>query len=375
MKKFRTIFSVIFSMVMVLTCAMPAMAAEIFSDVSADAYYAEAVTYASENGLISGTEQGVFSPDIPLSRGMLVTILWRNEGQPQAAPSIFTDVPSDSYYAAAIDWAAENGIVAGYGENRFGPNDPIERQQLAVILYRYAAYQGNDVTVAGNTSFIDSAEIAAYAETAVTWAQKNGIIAGKSGNVFDPTGQTTRAEAVTILYRYITKNAQENPNIPEVDKDTLVVYFSWSGNTEEMASYIAEQTGGDLLEIEPKAAYPTDYNETGDIAKVERDENARPEIANLPASIDAYDTILVGYPIWWHTAPMIIGTFLESYDLSGKEVYPFTQSASMDTEQFNQSIEFVREVSEGATVHNGLFARPSDTGAIDDYLSENGLIK
>ncbi len=160
----------------------------------------------------------------------------------------------------------------------------------------------------------------------------------------------------------------------ESDGKTLVVYFSWSGNTEEMASYIAEQTDGDLLEIEPKVAYPADYNETGDIAKVERDENARPEIANLPASIDEYDTILVGYPIWWHTAPMIIGTFLENYDLTGKEVYPFTQSASMDTEQFDQSIEFVREVSEGATVHDGMFARPSDTDAIDTYLSDNGLV-
>ena len=156
---------------------------------------------------------------------------------------------------------------------------------------------------------------------------------------------------------------------------TLVVYFSWSGNTEEMASYIAEQTGGDLLEIEPKVAYPTDYNETGEIARVERDENARPEIANLPASIDEYDTILVGYPIWWHTAPMIIGTFLESYDLTGKEVYPFTQSASMDTEQFNNSMEFVREAAEGATVHDGLFARPSDMDAIDAYLAANGIVK
>lgn len=172
-----------------------------------------------------------------------------------------------------------------------------------------------------------------------------------------------------------TSTSAEGEQTESADGKTLVAYFSWSGNTEEMASYIAEQTGGDLLEIEPKAAYPTDYNETGDIAKAERDENARPEIANLPASIGEYDTILVGYPIWWHTAPMIIGTFLENYDLTGKEVYPFTQSASMDTEQFNQSIEFVREVSEGATVYDGMFARPSDASAIDAYLSENGLVK
>lgn len=172
-----------------------------------------------------------------------------------------------------------------------------------------------------------------------------------------------------------TPTSAEGEQTESADGKTLVVYFSWSGNTEAMASYIAEQTGGDLYEIEPKVAYPTDYNETGDIAKVERDENARPEIANLPASIDEYDTILVGYPIWWHTAPMIIGTFLENYDLTGKEIYPFTQSASMDTEQFNNSIEFVRGVSNGATVHDGLFVRPSNTGAIDTYLSENGLVK
>ena len=205
--------------------------------------------------------------------------------------------------------------------------------------------------------------IFALAACGQTPAQNSDNSASSDSVVSSKTSQTQSSEAKTSA-------SIGEAQTESTDNKTLVAYFSWSGNTEEMASYIAEQTGGDLLEIEPKAAYPTDYNETGDIAKVERDENARPEIANLPASIDAYDTILIGYPIWWHTAPMIIGTFLESYDLSGKEVYPFTQSASMDTEQFNQSIEFVREVSEGATVHNGLFARPSDTGAIDDYLEE-----
>ena len=140
-----------------------------------------------------------------------------------------------------------------------------------------------------------------------------------------------------------------------------------------MASYLAEQTGGELLEIQPETPYPEDYDECGDVALEERDSNARPAIANLPESIERYDTLLIGYPIWWHTAPMIIGTFLESYDLTGVEVYPFTQSASMDTEQFANSIEFVRENAAGASVHDGLFARPSDTAAIDTYLSDNGL--
>lgn len=157
------------------------------------------------------------------------------------------------------------------------------------------------------------------------------------------------------------------------EQNVLVAYFSWSGNTEEMAAYIAEQTGGDLLEIQPATPYPTDYDACGEVALAERDSNARPAIANLPATLDAYDVIFIGYPIWWHTAPMIVGTFLESYDLEGKAVYPFTQSASMDEEQFGNSMDFVRQSAGGAAVHDGLFARPAGTQAIDEYLAASGL--
>lgn len=174
-----------------------------------------------------------------------------------------------------------------------------------------------------------------------------------------------------------TLNSNENTSENNIDNNskTLIVYFSWStsGNTEKMANTIKERTGGNLLEIEPAVAYPTDYNECGDVALIERDENARPKIANLPDSIDEYDTIFVGYPIWWHTAPMIIGTFLESFDLSGKEVYPFTQSASMDIEQFENSMDFIRTSAKGATVHDGLFINASDTDGILTYLTENGF--
>lgn len=162
---------------------------------------------------------------------------------------------------------------------------------------------------------------------------------------------------------------------PEGSRKILIVYFSWSssGNTEKMANVIKERTGGDILEIEPAVAYPADYSECGEVAKAERDGNARPKIANLPDSLDEYDTIFIGYPIWWHTAPMIIGTFLENYDLSGKEIYPFSQSASMDTEQFANSMDFVRTSAKNATVHDGLFVSASDTDGILAYLTENGF--
>lgn len=128
---------------------------------------------------------------------------------------------------------------------------------------------------------------------------------------------------------------------------SLVACGNTSQQAEKRATYIKNRTGADILELVPANPYPTDYNETGDVAKAERDENARPEIANLPDSISEYDTVFVGYPIWWHTAPMIIGTFLEKYDLTGVEIYPFSQSASMDTEQFDNSMDFVRENATG----------------------------
>ena len=183
----------------------------------------------------------------------------------------------------------------------------------------------------------------------------------------DPASGAQQPEQSTV------PDAETGTPPADAGSNVLIAYFSWSGNTVEMAAHIQEQTGGDLFEIVPVEPYPTDYSECGDVALEERDSNARPEIQNLPESLSGYDTVFIGYPIWWHTAPMIIGTFLEHYDLTGVDVYPFTQSASMDTEQFDNSTEFVRQSVAGAAVHDGLFVRASDTEAIDAYLTENGF--
>ncbi len=193
----------------------------------------------------------------------------------------------------------------------------------------------------------------------------------QTGNNY-ANGSTETADNATVEPSG-SEDSGSDATTPAFDGNVLIAYFSWSGNTEEMATYIQEKTDGDIFEIQPVEPYPTDYNECGDVALEERDSNARPEIQNLPESVDGYDAIFIGYPIWWHTAPMIIGTFLENYNLTGVDIYPFTQSASMDTEQFNNSMDFIRETAEGASVHDGLFARPSQTGDIDAYLSENGF--
>lgn len=172
--------------------------------------------------------------------------------------------------------------------------------------------------------------------------------------------------------------AAENADAAEASDSTegktLIVYYSRTGNTRELVDFMAEQTGADVYEIVPLNPYPDDYTETTEVAQAEKESNARPEIKDPLESIEEYDRILVGYPIWWQSAPMIIGTFLESYDLTGVDVYPFSQSASMDTDQFELSLEFIRECAEGANVHDGLFARGSDTEAITEWLTANDLL-
>lgn len=174
-----------------------------FTDVAADAWYNEAVQSVYDKGLMNGTGNGVFSPDAVTSRAMVVTILYRMEGCPTVtAGASFTDVPGGQWYSDAVAWAGTNEIVNGYGNGSFGPNAPVTREQLAVILYRYAAYKQYDTTVRGDASaFLDGGAVSAYAAEAVNWAIGTGLLQG-SGMRLTPAGNATRAQVATVLMRF-----------------------------------------------------------------------------------------------------------------------------------------------------------------------------
>lgn len=174
-----------------------------FTDVPAGAWYEDAVRYVSENGLMSGTSDTTFSPDDTTTRGMVVTILWRLDGSPAwTAASGFSDVEEDAYYAEAVGWAAANGIVGGYDNGTFGPGDPITREQMAAILYRFAQVQGWDTTASADlSSYTDASQISAYALTALQWANGAGLISGSDGAI-SPGASATRAQAAAILMRF-----------------------------------------------------------------------------------------------------------------------------------------------------------------------------
>lgn len=172
-----------------------------FPDLNVTDWYHEAVDFVLERGLMSGTNSG-FAPNAPLSRAMLAQILWNHAGKPAAAArSTFPDVPASEWYAAAVDWASENGIVSGYSDGRFGPNDSVTREQFAVMLWRFA---GSPAASGTELRFTDADKVSGYALNAIRWAAENGIISG-SGGQLAPQGLATRAQAAQMLKNFLSE--------------------------------------------------------------------------------------------------------------------------------------------------------------------------
>lgn len=180
-----------------------------FDDISQSAWYYGAVEYVYSNDMMQGTSATRFSPEVEMSRGMIATVLYRLENTPALTGSTsFSDVGGNEWYTDAIQWAAENNIMSGYGNNRFGPMDSVTREQLAVILYNYTASNGISVEAAGDLSvFHDAEDTSDWAEEAISWAVGVGLLSGKGNGILDPTGTATRAEVAQILMNYCTKVA------------------------------------------------------------------------------------------------------------------------------------------------------------------------
>lgn len=179
-----------------------------FADLDTSAWYHLDIDYAIENGIFKGVTENTFAPNDKLTRAMLVTVLYRVEGEPATSRSIpFADVDMGAYYASAVSWAKQNGIVNGVTENEFAPDDNVTREQIAAIMMRYAVYKGIDtVTLEENLGFEDRGEISEYAVSAMNWAVGSGLINGKSATTLNPKDNATRAEIAAILHRFLKAN-------------------------------------------------------------------------------------------------------------------------------------------------------------------------
>lgn len=302
-----------------------------FSDVAADAWYTDAVAYVRDNGLMGGTSDTTFEPEGTMTRSMLSATLYRLAGSPTVTgEDAFSDTEEGVWYTDAVLWASQQGLVGGYGNGLFGTNDPVTREQIAVLLWRYA---GSPAAEAG-ADFADESAISDYAVQAVDWARASGVVSGAEGNRFLPQSNATRVQVAAILRNYLTMAASEEPEPPEEGSRVLVAYFSATGNTERVAGHIAEATGGDLFELTPSDPYTDeDLNWTDENSRVvyeyENPDARDTELASYtPDNWADYDVVFLGYPIWWYDAAWPVEGFVEENDFTGKTVIPFCTSSS-----------------------------------------------
>lgn len=279
-----------------ITCSVHAAALTNFTDVHLSDWYHDAVTYVSENELMNGTSGTTFSPNATTSRGMIVTILYRLAGSPDMPEGNwdypYADVDASAYYSTPVYWARENDLVTGYSDTRFDPNDPITREQMAAILYRYADYLGLNT----DTGFIpdkyydftDYQTVSRYATNAMSWCVNHGVINGSNGEL-NPQGTATRAEVAQILMNaesVLTETEPTEPATPaEPDEQPLPqpVPDDTSENTDD------NQTVTDEIALRPtgKSAIDEyggywDYdlsNATFDAINDLREENGLPRLA------------------------------------------------------------------------------------------------
>lgn len=320
MKSVKRLAALPLALTLVLSMMAVGCAAERqpqFEDIPAGAWYAEAVEYCRENGLMSGTAANRFEPDGAMTRAMLAAALYRQAGEPAAAGADgFADTGENAWYSSAVLWASREKIINGYGNGLFGTEDPVTREQIVTILWRMAG------SPAGETgeAFADQGDISPYAAAAAAWAKARGIVNGKEGNRFDPKGNATRAEVAAILANQ-AKAAASDPtpapvpagedlaliqgNVPGVEgpedkpeptpapegAHILVAYFSATNNTENIANHIKTAFGAeaDLYEIVPETPYTADDLKYYTDCRADREQNdptARPAIAGKVANME-----------------------------------------------------------------------------------------
>ena len=174
-----------------------------FNDVSYGDWYYNAVQFVYSRGIMDGVDYYKFAPNGTITRGMIVTMLWRMAGEPFEMPvTSFTDVEIGRYYTTAVAWACRNGIADGMGESTFGPNDAITREELVTLLYRYAQYFGHSCIGTSIEGFADAGSVSSYAYNAMCWAYKAGVVTGTTGSRLNPQGTASRAEAAQMIMSF-----------------------------------------------------------------------------------------------------------------------------------------------------------------------------
>lgn len=224
MKRFS---AAIFSFIIIMATITPAFAETTFKDVKEPSWYSDAVEYVVESGMMTGVGDNQFDPNGMVTRAQVVQILYAKEGKPKVmGTGRFLDVPSNKWYTNAIQWSNSHGIVAGYPDQTFRPDQTVTREQLVLILYQYARFKGLDISTGTDGAlrmekYADQNQVSAYAKTAVAWALEKGIISG-TDNGIEPKGTANRAQMAVIIRAFCENIEKPHSRTAENDSDDPV---------------------------------------------------------------------------------------------------------------------------------------------------------
>lgn len=272
-----------------ISLTVPAGAVEYtgFSDVDSGAVYAEAIRWAADRGYISGYPDGRFGVNDPVTRAQTAAIFYRAAGSPAASvTSRFSDVQAAAYYAQAAVWAENRGLIAGYPGGRFGVNDPVTRQQLVTILWRWA---GSPDAATGD--YTDEDTISAYAQTAVDWCRSNNILAGRGDGRFAPHDSAARSEVVSALYHYMTQADSEGQEPNENEGNAMPQLKIEAGGQTFTATLLDNPTTRALLDRLPMTISMSELNGN---EKYYYLPESLPANSQRPGNIHAGDLMLYG---------------------------------------------------------------------------------
>lgn len=284
------LFALLFCFAGLLTVSAGAVEYAGFSDVDGNTDHAEAIQWAAEQGYINGYPDGRFGVNDSVTRAQLAAIFYRAAGSPAASGTTrFSDVQTTAYYANAAIWAENSGLISGYPDGRFGVNDPVTRQQVVTILWRWAGSPD-----ASGEDYADETTIAAYAQTAVDWSQSNHILAGRENGHFAPNDSATRAEVVSALYQYRTKldaDRQESQESNESEGNTMPQLKIEAGGQVFTATLEDNPTTRALLERLPMTISMGELNGN---EKYYYLPDSLPTDSHRPGNIRAGDLMLYG---------------------------------------------------------------------------------
>lgn len=262
----------------------------VFDDVKENDWFYDDVQYVKENGLMTGTDENSFSPNGVTTRGMIVTVLWRNEGSPKANYDGFDDVKSDKYYYQAVSWAYDNEIVSGYDSKTFGAEDDITREQLATIMFRYANFKNYDTTNKESLSkFNDSNKVSDYAVSAFEWALANRIITGTSETTLEPQGNALRSQVAAILRRFSGVYSIGNDSENKVTNNNSTGTGSGSNKNSADDNHKVDNPDVTIDEMDtPYVTIEEAIASPGDDVKISAEINKNPGILGMTLTVN-YD--------------------------------------------------------------------------------------